>query len=915
MATANTAIKISQLPNIGNALAPNTLLPVVNLAGTAITQKANAQIIGNLILAGAGTANFVPAGLANLAYSVANSYQPNITRVGNLNINTFRVTGGVNGQYLQTDGTGTLSWVSGGGSGNGEVGGSNGQIQFNNSGNFDGSSLLRWDQPNAALYATNFVASSALIYGNVNAITVNISSNVVSNAIYTDNYRYANGAPFIGSGAGGATGATGPSGGPVGATGATGATGAIGEIGASGATGYIGTTGATGATGTVGSTGATGATGYIGTTGATGATGEIGSTGATGATGYIGTTGATGATGTIGSTGATGATGTIGSTGATGGLGATGPAGTSVTIIGNVANVNVNPPNNPQTTLNTAFPSANNGDGVLDQATGNLWVKSSGVWNNVGNIQGPAGTTGATGIAGTNGTTGATGATGNVGSTGATGATGYIGTTGATGATGYNGSTGATGATGYIGSTGATGATGNIGSTGATGATGYIGTTGATGATGTMGSTGATGTIGSTGYEGATGATGAGSTGATGDQGIVAQSTAPSDTNILWLDTSIPAVQGVGSTGSTGATGLTGATGPSGGPIGATGSNGTNGATGATGTAGSNGATGSKGATGATGTSGTNGATGATGTSGTNGSTGATGIAGTNGSTGATGSFSGNLTANVNGNGFSISNVANITANNFSGNITITGNVTGTSSNVTLVAGSYSYIFDNTGNFTLPANSDILMSGVNSVLSANGTTLLGGYSQVGGSYSTLGVKYPGAGTQFGITLQPTNDNTTAIQFLNAAGSSIGNIKQTSSTVQFVGDGSQLSNVATTTTGSWTLAAGTNTVSLSVPLNGVYSIWVRGNIPNGIVTYTATVVVSNPNTPVVGSSYGWYYAAGNALVLTAIPTQIVGTVNNISNAVVSTTTANVFTFGITNNSGTSQVVSYGYTELG
>jgi hypothetical protein len=101
----------------------------------------------------------------------------------------------------------------------------------------------------------------------------------------------------------------------------------------------------------------------------------------------------------------------------------------------------------------------------------------------------------------------------------------------------------------------------------------------------------------------------------------------------------------------------------------------------------------------------------------------------------------------------------------------------------------------------------------------------------------------------------------------------------------------------------------------VPLNGVYSIWVRGNIPNGIVTYTATAVVSNPNTPVVGSSYGWYYEAGNALVLTAIPTQFVGTLNNISNAVVSTTTANVFTFGITNNSGANAVVNYGYTRLG
>ena len=122
------------------------------------------------------------------------------------------------------------------------------------------------------------------------------------------------------------------------------------------------------------------------------------------------------------------------------------------------------------------------------------------------------------------------------------------------------------------------------------------------------------------------------------------------------------------------------------------------------------------------------------------------------------------------------------------------------------------------------------------------------------------------------------------------------------------------NIVEKTTGSWTLAAGANTVSLTVPINGTYSIWVNGNIPNGIVTYTATVVVTNTNVPVIGSSYGWYYADGNALVLTAIPTQVVGTANNISTSTVATTTANVFTFGITNNSGSDQVVNWGYTKL-
>jgi hypothetical protein len=44
----------------------------------------------------------------------------------------------------------------------------------------------------------------------------------------------------------------------------------------------------------------------------------------------------------------------------------------------------------------------------------------------------------------------------------------------------------------------------------------------------------------------------------------------------------------------------------------------------------------------------------------------------------------------------------NVTAANFEGNISITGNITGTSANVTLVAGEFSATFDNTGLLTAP---------------------------------------------------------------------------------------------------------------------------------------------------------------------------------------------------------------------
>ena len=115
-------------------------------------------------------------------------------------------------------------------------------------------------------------------------------------------------------------------------------------------------------------------------------------------------------------------------------------------------------------------------------------------------------------------------------------------------------------------------------------------------------------------------------------------------------------------------------------------------------------------------------------------------------------------------------------------------------------------------------------------------------------------------------------------------------------------------------GSWTLSAGTNTVSFTVTAGQSYIMWVNGNIPNGIVNWNATVTLSNNNVPVIGVQYGWYYVAGSALVLTSIPSQIVGTAGTISTSAPAGTNTNTFTFGITNNSGTSQIVYYGYIKV-
>ena len=80
-----TNIKITALSDITSAnMTYNDLLAVVDMNGTPETKKSTVQLAGNLILAGAGGSNFVPAAIATLAGDVTNAAQPNITSVGNL---------------------------------------------------------------------------------------------------------------------------------------------------------------------------------------------------------------------------------------------------------------------------------------------------------------------------------------------------------------------------------------------------------------------------------------------------------------------------------------------------------------------------------------------------------------------------------------------------------------------------------------------------------------------------------------------------------------------------------------------------------------------------------------------------------------------------------------------------------------
>lgn len=108
---------------------------------------------------------------------------PNVTWNGsNLslgNVAHVKLTGGTNGYFLQTDGTGNLTWAAGGGGGgNGSPGGANTQIQYNNAGTFGGDSGFTYDD------VTNTMTVDTVALTNISA-TGDVSLGSVSNLVIT----------------------------------------------------------------------------------------------------------------------------------------------------------------------------------------------------------------------------------------------------------------------------------------------------------------------------------------------------------------------------------------------------------------------------------------------------------------------------------------------------------------------------------------------------------------------------------------------------------------------------------------------------------------------------------------------------------------------------------------------------------
>lgn len=149
----NTAnLDVTGTFSAGNISTPGTLgASNLNLSGTGL-------LSGNTTITSSG--NLIINGRVNAAGS-SNVFLGSVSNV--------KITGGINGYVLSTDGAGNLSWAAGGGGGgNGTPGGSNTQVQYNDSGAFGGSSFFTFNE------ATNVVQ----VAGNITANGVTMGAGI-----------------------------------------------------------------------------------------------------------------------------------------------------------------------------------------------------------------------------------------------------------------------------------------------------------------------------------------------------------------------------------------------------------------------------------------------------------------------------------------------------------------------------------------------------------------------------------------------------------------------------------------------------------------------------------------------------------------------------------------------------------------
>lgn len=144
-----------------------------NLNATGTSNIGGTLAAGNITTAGyVNTSDLVVVDEASIGNLLTINASANLNVYGNFNalvnakvtlgnVANVKIFGGVNGQFLITDGTGNLTWANSGGGGNGVPGGSNTQVQYNKAGVFGGSTFFTFDESNTTVQiAGNLVANS-----------------------------------------------------------------------------------------------------------------------------------------------------------------------------------------------------------------------------------------------------------------------------------------------------------------------------------------------------------------------------------------------------------------------------------------------------------------------------------------------------------------------------------------------------------------------------------------------------------------------------------------------------------------------------------------------------------------------------------------------------------------------------------
>jgi len=165
LTTANVSANLSAgNANLGNLGTANFL----NVANTFTTLNANVtgQLSGNIV----SVSNSIS--VPNLTISTTATVTGNLNQTGAANfagsnnvnfgnIENLHISGGINGYVLATNGSGNLYWTAGGGGGNGTPGGSNTQVQYNDSGTFGGSAFFTFNEStNNVNIAGNLISNS-----------------------------------------------------------------------------------------------------------------------------------------------------------------------------------------------------------------------------------------------------------------------------------------------------------------------------------------------------------------------------------------------------------------------------------------------------------------------------------------------------------------------------------------------------------------------------------------------------------------------------------------------------------------------------------------------------------------------------------------------------------------------------------